>query len=115
MSSLNERAFEKLFKVAFPRTRYIKQKQISYNGQILRFDFYIPSLNLYVEVQGQQHFTFNSFFYESDLDFKKQKRRDSLKEEWCEREGASFCSITDKELNKMTAADLKKTIVSGVK
>jgi hypothetical protein len=115
MSSSNERAFEKLFKAAFPRTRLVKQKQIKYNGQILRFDFFIPSLNLYVEVQGQQHFTFNSFFYESELDFKKQKRRDSLKEEWCELEGASFCSITDKELSKMTTAVFKKTIINGVK
>ncbi len=46
-------------------------------------DFYLPSLSTAIEVQGQQHYKYSSFFYKSKLDFLKAQQRDRNKAEWC--------------------------------
>jgi|APSaa5957512622_1039677.scaffolds.fasta_scaffold203420_2 hypothetical protein len=51
-------------------------------GTKLRADFFIPSHLIIVEVQGKQHFEFNSFHYNNRRDFAKAKARDGLKKEW---------------------------------
>lgn len=53
------------------------------NG-LLYADFFIPKRKLIVEVQGEQHEQFNSFFYSNKLDFVKAKTRDKAKKEWCQ-------------------------------
>jgi hypothetical protein len=50
---------------------------------ILRADFYIPSRNLIVEVNGEQHFVFNKFHYKDKLSFFRAQARDRDKKEWC--------------------------------
>ena len=47
-------------------------------------DFYIPALDLIIEVHGKQHFEYNTFFYKNKQDFFKAKARDNLKYEWCD-------------------------------
>lgn len=52
-------------------------------GTKLKFDFFIPSLKLIIEYDGQQHFKLNKFFHSSKNDLKKQIERDTIKMEWC--------------------------------
>jgi hypothetical protein len=49
----------------------------------LYFDFFIPSENLAVEVQGEGHFKFNARFYEDKRAFRKAQARDMRKRELC--------------------------------
>lgn len=107
MNSLNEKHFESLLKQAYPRLKYIKQHSITYQSKLLKFDFYIPSLNLYIEIQGDQHYNYNSFFHNDVLDFKKQKRRDSLKSEWCDLNGYTLLILTQSETLNMNKEELK--------
>jgi hypothetical protein len=51
---------------------------------VLYLDFYVPSLNLAVEVHGKQHYEFCSFFHKSRADFIKGQSRDEDKIAWCE-------------------------------
>ena len=46
-------------------------------------DFFIPTRYLIVEVQGEQHYKFNSHFFDNKLDFYKAQARDRNKNEWC--------------------------------
>ncbi len=71
-------------KQALPNTLIKDEKYVSYKGNRLFFDFYLPSLNIYVEVQGVQHSKFNKHFHNSAASFRAQKKRDKLKQEWCE-------------------------------
>lgn len=54
-----------------------------YDRKQLAFDFFIPSLRLVIEVQGEQHFKFTPYFHASKQDFIMQKKRDSEKQAWC--------------------------------
>lgn len=47
-------------------------------------DFFIPDRRLIIEVHGEQHYSYNSFFHKSKLDFYKSKTRDKIKKQWCE-------------------------------
>ena len=49
----------------------------------LSADFCIPSRNLMVEVQGEQHYKFNPHFFNNKLEFYRAQARDRLKAEWC--------------------------------
>lgn len=44
-----------------------------------RYDFYLPSLNILIEFDGEQHFNFSKFFYKTREDFLKAKERDRVK------------------------------------
>jgi hypothetical protein len=78
MSEIADKVFSTAKKL-FPHLTITKEKYINYKGCRLFFDFYVRELDLYIEVQGQQHYGFNSFFHSSCDDFKAQKYRDNLK------------------------------------
>lgn len=46
-------------------------------------DIYIPSLKILIEIHGEQHYSYSPFFHSSEIDFWKQKKKDSHKKEWC--------------------------------
>ena len=48
----------------------------------LPFDFYLPELNICIEFDGKQHYTPIKFFGGDD-NYKKQKIRDNIKNEYC--------------------------------
>lgn len=50
---------------------------------VLYLDFFIPTINLAIEVHGQQHYDYNPFFHKSKADFLKSKARDEDKIDWC--------------------------------
>lgn len=46
-------------------------------------DFFIPTRQLMIEVQGEQHYKFNSHFFNNKIEFFRAQARDRLKAEWC--------------------------------
>ena len=65
--------------INFEREKQFKDLRNGY----YRFDFYIPSLNILLEIDGEQHFKFNKRFYKKQSDFKKAQERDRLKNSYC--------------------------------
>lgn len=47
-------------------------------------DFYVPNRMLILEAHGEQHYSYNSFFFKNKFEFSKAKRRDFDKQQWCE-------------------------------
>ena len=62
-------------------------EEVPIPGTKLRFDFVLPQRKICIEVQGQQHFEDNSFFYNTRADFANAKKRDRTKQEWCDLNG----------------------------
>lgn len=52
-------------------------------GKPLELDFYIPDLEIAVEVQGRQHVEFTPFFHAEYRDFLRRKRYDTEKSRMC--------------------------------
>jgi hypothetical protein len=50
----------------------------------LFLDFFIPRLDIAVEVHGQQHYEYNTYFHKDKVGWRAHLKRDSLKEQWCE-------------------------------
>ena len=49
----------------------------------LFLDFFIPNLQLGIEVHGQQHYQFCKFFHKTKAGFLTSIKRDFVKEDWC--------------------------------
>lgn len=48
----------------------------------LKFDFYLPELNTLIEYDGEQHTIFPNQFHRDISDFRRQQKRDELKNEY---------------------------------
>ena len=100
MSKLANKAYDFLRNV-FPFYTIIPEYYIKYKGQRLFFDFFIKELNLAIEVQGEQHYSFIKHFHEDKEGFLRSKYRDSLKEEYCQYNKIVLLYIhSETELNK---------------
>ena len=66
-------------------------------SQKLRFDFYIPKLNLCIEYDGRQHFEKVSDFKTQSYNLSSQKEKDSLKSEYCQLKEIHLLRISYKD------------------
>ena len=62
-------------------------------GVTLYMDFYLPLKKMCVEVLGEQHYKFVSFYHGNMLNFLKAKKRDAEKEEWCNVNNIRYISL----------------------
>ena len=86
-SSLHKMA-RSLLKQVYPYDRILEEVTLpgtktGSRKTLLYADLYIPNRDLIVEVHGEQHFTFNSFFHKDKMAFFKAKARDNDKRAWC--------------------------------
>ncbi len=68
-----------ILKDLFPHNRIQKEHYVNFRGTKLFFDFFLPDLGIFVEVQGQQHGKFVKHFHGSKEKFLEAKKRDNLK------------------------------------
>lgn len=107
ISHLAKSVLESL-KTALPNTLIKHEEYVNYKGQRLFFDFYLPTLNLYVEVQGVQHTEFNKHFHGDAAAFRAQKKRDAMKKEWCDLNDMTLLCIHHTEIPISSAEILVK-------
>lgn len=93
--SKNHSRAREIIKEIYPNCALCEEVPIEIQkGKKLYFDFYIPTLNLAIEVHGQQHYSFNSYHFENKVAWLLAKANDKKKKEWC-------------ELNKIALVELK--------
>jgi hypothetical protein len=69
----------------FPTLQILEEVPIQLRrSETLYLDFYLPLKKLCVEVHGEQHYKFVSFYHNNMLSFLKSQKRDREKEEWCD-------------------------------
>ena len=78
---------------------FIQEKQVKIKGHNLRFDFYVPSFNTFIEFQGIQHFEPVEYFGGISR-FSKQKIYDNLKKQYCQEQKIKLLEITYLDLDK---------------
>lgn len=78
---------------------FIKQKKFDdcKNVNSLRFDYFIPDINLLIEVDGEQHYRpvcFGGVTKErAEVNFKKSKERDRIKDNYCKKHNIKLLRI----------------------
>lgn len=97
-----------LSKIGFEFIEEYRFKDCKYRNT-LPFDFYIPSLNLCIEYQGEQHYRvvrFGGLSEEKSVEnLKEQKKRDVIKKRYCEKNDISLLII------KYTKKDILEKII----
>lgn len=88
VSSYHQSARE-LIKTMFPMHRVYEEVTLpgsstTTNKKALYADFFIPSLKIIIEVQGEQHYKFSAFFHKNKKDFYMALARDRDKKEYCQ-------------------------------
>lgn len=59
-----------------------REYSVNIQGHMLRFDFYLPQQDIYIEFNGIQHYK-QDCFNRSQKDFERQVEYDKLKKNWC--------------------------------
>ena len=68
----------------------------------LKFDFYLPEFNICIEYDGKQHFRLeNTGWNSKEEDFKNRQFRDSIKNQYCQKEGIALIRIPYWDYNKL--------------
>lgn len=80
----------------------------------LRFDFYIPKLNMAIEYDGEQHFRPIGWYTYDIASFTSMQTRDSIKNNYCKEHGIRLLRIPytdydniDNILNKQIKEDVQ--------
>lgn len=113
MSTYSDK-IEKLFKKCFPSYRLTKEKYVFYQNTRLLFDFFIPEMRLLIEVQGQQHYSFNSFFHKDKKDLDNQKFHDVLKEDWAASNGYSLLCLKYDIIDELTESSFRSLLIKNI-
>lgn len=108
-SKIQEKIYN-LLRELFPNARIKEEFKVKYKRHTLFFDFYIPFLNLVIEVDGIQHKKFSRFFYDNHLQFYEALRRDRLKEDWAVKNRVNMLRISEEEVKKMSRDRLLEKI-----
>ena len=74
----------------------------------LRFDFYLPDLNLFIEYDGEQHFKENiqSSGWNSKKNYDIIKYRDNYKNQWCKENNILLIRIPYTHYDEICIEDL---------
>lgn len=94
MSSNFEDQIEELLDEAFPRCTIFPQHPVKFEGDQLFIDFYIPSMNLAIECQGEQHYKFVPHFHRDEAGFKAYLERDDVKRRWAKKNKVKLVEIS---------------------
>ena len=66
--------------------------------QTLFLDFYCPTLNMIVEVNGKQHYEFSHFFHKTKMKFLQSVKNDNRKKEWGKLNNIRFVILPYNEI-----------------
>lgn len=81
MSSLEKVVYTLLRQANFSFTQEKTFQDL--RGGHYRFDFFIPSKKIAIEVQGAQHYVYTKHFHKKRSDFTKAQERDRIKIRYC--------------------------------
>lgn len=70
-------------------------------GTDLRLDFYIHSIKIAFEFDGEQHKEFNPHFHRSRRGWLRAQENDRRKQEWCEINGIELIRVDKDTLDRL--------------
>mgnify|MGYP003344594026 CR=1 FL=1 len=91
-----------LITTAYPTLQILEEVPIYLRkGETLYLDFYLPLKKICIEVHGEQHFKFVSFYHNNMLNFIQSQKRDREKQEWCEINNIKYLALAYNESSEI--------------
>lgn len=87
---------------------YVVYRELTVPGTRLKIDIYNASKKIAIEVDGNQHLDYNSFFHKNRLGYLKSFMNDHRKEQWCEINNIKLIRIYIDEVNKLSPEFFKE-------
>lgn len=81
----NNIKFEQEYLIKFP---FIVRKK-----PFIFIDFYLPEHNMFIEYNGKQHYEYVPYFHKNENDFERQKFRDFIVRDYCEKKEIKLLEI----------------------
>lgn len=81
---------------------------VGVGGGLLSYDFYLPSYNLLIEFQGEQHKNVHSGLFGGEEQFKKQKEHDKRKREYAKQNNIELLEIWYYDIDNIESILLQK-------
>lgn len=91
-SKLHTQAKELIYSL-FPTSVILEEVPVKPRNTVQYFDFYINNIKLVIEVNGEQHYKFNTLYHASAQDFLRQRKNDQDKRDWCELNGITLIEL----------------------
>lgn len=84
------------------KIKYVRQKKFREckDKRMLPFDFYLPSENICIEFDGEQHFAIINY-YGGTTNFEEIKKRDNIKNYFCEKSGITLIRLNKTNVDKI--------------
>ncbi len=98
-ASKGEKALGEKLRAFFPALTIYAQ--VPCFGTRLKLDYFIYSLKIAFEFDGNQHDELVPFFHGNERGFKRAQERDREKEEWCEINDTRLIRVTSKNLDTL--------------
>ena len=95
-STYHKKAYE-LFKSIYPLYTVYEETKLCGTKNDLYIDIFCPSLQMMIEVQGEQHEKFNPFFHQNIAGYARSRGRDAEKRNWCELNGITLIELVYNE------------------
>lgn len=84
--------------------KFIREKTFRDLRQgLYKFDFFIPHMNMVIELDGEQHFKHVKYFHKTRKDFLAAKERDRRKNSYCLSHGIYLYRIPFWELDNINS------------
>ena len=81
------------------------------NGNLLRFDFYLPCENILIEYDGIQHFKCSGTGWDTQEKLEKTQKYDAFKDRWCREHKIPLIRIPYTDFKQLSFAYLQKRIL----
>jgi len=90
---------------------HIVYEEFPVYGTMLKVDFLNATKKIAVEIQGNQHESFNKFFHDnSRLKYLQSIKRDIKKEKWLEMNGFKFIELYESDLKNISPEYIKNKL-----
>jgi very-short-patch-repair endonuclease len=110
--SAGSEALGEILRKEFRSTFIQSEYPIKIGRATLYLDFYLPTLKLAFEYDGEQHAAYSSHFHGNRQGFEHSKLRDRLKDSWCRDNGVTLIRINHKE--QVTKDLIRRKIIESV-
>jgi hypothetical protein len=95
--SIGEQLCMTIIKELYPNNKFIKMRpdwlKNPNTGWNMELNIYCDELKIAIEYNGKQHYEYVEYFHRNEINFNKQRERDVLKNELCEKNDIKLITV----------------------